>query len=85
MGVDALEDTLLMSKLNYLICSRSNMSQVASLMLRKDTNVFEIWNGYNPNKIFFSQFNWIIKKYIPEFMGGFKRKLDLKFIKRQSI
>ena len=85
MGVDALEDTLLMSKLNYLICSRSNMSQVASLMLRKDTNVFEIWNGYNPNKIFFSQFNWIIKKYIPEFMGGFKRKLDLKFIKRKSI
>ena len=85
MGVDALEDTLLMSKLNYLICSRSNMNQVASLMLRKDMNVFEIWNGINPNKILYSQFNWFIKKNIPEFMGGFKRKLDLKFIKRQSL
>ena len=82
MGVDALEDTLLMSKLDYLICSRSNMSQVASLILKKNMNIFEIWNGYNPNKIFFSQFNWVIKKYAPEFMGGFKKKLKLKFSKK---
>lgn len=81
MGVDALEDTLLMSKIDYLICSRSNMSQVASLMLRKNMNVLEISNGYNPNKIVFSQFNWIVKKYLPEFMGGFKRKLNLEFTK----
>ncbi len=81
MGVDALEDTLLMSKLNYLICSRSNMSEVASLMLNKDMRVIEIWNGYNPNRILYSQFNWKIKKYIPEYFGGFKKKLELKFIK----
>ena len=81
MGVDALEDTLLMSKLNYLICSRSNMSEVASLMLNKNMRVIEIWNGYNPNKILYSQFNWKLKKNIPEIFGGFKKKLELKFIK----
>ena len=52
MGVDALEDTLLMSKLEYLICSRSNMSEVASLMINKKMRI-EIWNGYNPNKILY--------------------------------
>ena len=84
MGVDALEDTLLMSKLDYLICSRSNMSRVA-LILKKNMNVIEVWNGCNPNKILVSQFNWIIKKYIPEFMGGFKKTINFKFIKKKSL
>ena len=81
MGVDALEDTLLMSKLNYLVCSRSNMSEVASLMINKNMKVIEIWNGYNPNKILYSQFNWKLKKYLPEAVGGFKKKLKIKFRK----
>ena len=79
MGVDALEDTLLMSKLNYLICSRSNMSEVASIMLSNKLKVFEIKNGFNPNKILYSQINWYIKKLLPETLGGFKKTLPLKF------
>ena len=79
MGVDALEDTLLMSKSNYLICSRSNMSEVASLMLRKKTYVMEIKNGFNPNRILISQFNWHIKRLLPKILGGFEKKIDLKF------
>lgn len=79
MGVDALEDTILMSKANYLICSRSNMSEVASLMLRKKMQVMEIFNGFNPNKILFSQINWSLKNYLPESLGGFLQKPDLKF------
>ena len=70
-----------MSKLNYLVCSRSNMSEVASLMINKKMKVIEIWNGYNPNKILYSQFNWKLKKYLPEAFGGFKKKLELKFRK----
>tara|TARA_B110000305_G_C19462967_1_gene655824 strand:- start:4257 stop:5315 length:1059 start_codon:yes stop_codon:yes gene_type:complete len=79
MGVDALEDTILMSKLDFLICSRSNMSEVASLMLRKKTNVMEIKNGFNPNKILISQFNWYIKQLLPKVFGGFEKKINLKF------
>ena len=79
MGVDALEDTLLMSKLKYLICSRSNMSEVASLMLSNKLRVLEIKNGFNPNKILYSQINWHIKQFLPESLGGFKNKLPLKF------
>ena len=83
MGVDALEDTLLISKLKYLICSRSNMSEVASIMINKKMKVLEIWNGYNPNKILFSQFNWKIKENLPEALGGFKKKVNLKFSERK--
>ena len=79
MGVDALEDTLLMSKLKYLICSRSNMSEVASLMLSNKLKILEIKNGFNPNKILYSQINWYIKKFLPESLGGFKKELPLKF------
>lgn len=79
MGVDALEDTLLMSKLNYLICSRSNMSEVASIMLSNKLKIFEIKNGFNPNKILYSQINWFIKQLLPETLGGFKKTLPLKF------
>lgn len=79
MGVDALEDTLLMSKLNYLICSRSNMSDVASIMISNKLKILEINNGFNPNKIIYSQFNWYIKKLLPECFGGFKNKITLKF------
>lgn len=79
MGVDALEDTLLMSKLNYLICSRSNMSEVASLMLPNKLKVLEIKNGFNPNKILYSQINWYIRQFLPESFGGFKKRLTLKF------
>ena len=83
MGVDALEDTLLISKLRYLICSRSNMSEVASIMINKKMKVIEIWNGYNPNKILFSQFNWKLRENLPEALGGFKKKINLKFSKRK--
>ena len=38
--------------------------------------VIEIWNGFNPNKIFFH--NLIgNKKNLPESFGGFKKKLNL--------
>ena len=80
MGVDALEDTLLMSKLNYLICSRSNMSEVASIMISSKLKVLEIKNGFNPNKIIYSQFNWYIRQLLPESFGGFKVKIKLKFV-----
>ena len=83
MGVDALEDTLLMSKLEFLICSRSNMSEVASLMINKKMRVIEIWNGFNQNKILYSQFNWKLRKNLPESFGGFKKKLNLIFSKKK--
>ncbi len=79
MGVDALEDTLLMSRLDYLICSRSNMSEVASIMISNKLKVLEIQNGFNPNKIFYSQINWFLKQLLPETLGGFKKNIPLKF------
>ena len=42
-------------------------------------NVIEIINGFNPNKILFSQINWSLRKNLPECFGGFKKHLDLKF------
>ena len=76
MGRDILLEMLLLSKLSTLICSRSNVSQLALLLSKKDDfEVFEISNGMNTNKFLISLFLWDIKRIIPEFLGGFKKKI----------
>ena len=76
MGRDILVEMLLLSKIDYLICSRSNVSQLASLINKKEKfEVFEIWNGVNTKNIFLGLFLWDIKRILPEFLGGFKKKI----------
>ena len=77
-------------KIFTILGTRPEIIRLSSIIKKLDKNFNHILVNTgqnfdnNLNKIFFSQFNWIIKKNIPEFMGGFKRKLDLKFTKRQS-
>ncbi len=76
MGRDILIEMLVLSKLSTLICSRSNVSQLASLISKNDKfEVYEIWNGFNTNKIFLGLFLWDLKRILPEFLGGFKKKI----------
>ena len=76
MGRNILLEMLLLSKLSALICSRSNVSQLASLISKNNNyEVFEIWNGMNSKKILLSLFLWNIKRILPEFLGGFKKKI----------
>ena len=76
MGRDILVEMLLLSKLSTLICSRSNVSELATLISgNKDYEVLEIWNGMNTKKIILGLFLWDIKRLLPEFLGGFKRNI----------
>ena len=76
MGRDVIVEMLLLSKLSTLVCSRSNVSELATLISgNEDYEVFEIWNGMNTKKIILGLFLWDIKRLLPEFLGGFKRNI----------
>ena len=76
MGRDIMVEMLLLSKLDTLICSRSNVSQLASLISKnKNFKAYEIWNGVNTNKILLGLFLWDIKRILPEFLGGFRKNI----------
>ena len=72
LGKESLIEALVLSKTNHLICSRSNISEVAVLFSNKKIKVEEIKNGYNSKSIFFSLFKWKFKRLLPKFLGGFK-------------
>ncbi len=76
MGRDILVEMLVLSKMKTLICSRSNVSQLASLISdNKEFEIYEIWNGFNTNNIILGLFLWDLKRILPEFLGGFKNKI----------
>ena len=76
MGRDIIIEMLLLSKLNKLICSKSNVSELAVLLSEnKDFEVYEIWNGVNTNKILLGLILWDIKRLLPEWIGGFKKNI----------
>jgi len=39
----------------------------------------EIDNRMNSKKILYAQFKFYLKSYAPEFLGGFKKKINLNF------
>jgi len=76
MGRDIIVEMLILSKLSTLICSLSNVSQLASLISKNEKfEIYEIWNGFNTNNIILGLFLWDLKRILPEFLGGFKKKI----------
>ncbi len=73
LGRDSLVETLIMSNANFLICSRSNISEFANFFSKKKRlKSYEIFNGFNSPKILNSLFMWKIKNILPYKFGGFK-------------
>ena len=72
LGKESLIEVLILSKVKYLICSRSNISEFAEMISNYKMRVNEIKNGYNSKSIIFSLFKWYIKSSLPKFLGGFK-------------
>ena len=72
LGRESLIEALILSKLSTLLCSRSNISEVAEFMSNnKKYRIHEIMNGFNSQSIFHSMYLWHIKKVLPKFLGGF--------------
>ena len=73
LGYDSLIEVLILSKVNMLVCSRSNIAEAAVFFSNKKYyKVHEIFNGFNSKSILFSLFLWHVKKILPRFLGGFK-------------
>ena len=73
LGKESLIEALILSRVPNLICSRSNISEVAKFLSSdKNYKVYEIMNGFNSSSIVHSLYLWHLKKNLPEFLGGFK-------------
>ena len=73
LGREALIETLLLSKCDYLIHITSNISSAAiAWQLNKSQKRYKIDNGINVNNIFIAEVLWYIRKILPESLGGFK-------------
>lgn len=79
LGKDAIEEMLILSKLKFIICSRSNVSDAALMVSKNNINCFELNNGFNSKRILYSQFKWFIKSFLHEKLGGFKNNINVKF------
>ena len=72
LGRDSIIEAIILSKLSTLICSRSNISEVAVFMSdNKKYKLYEIDNGLNSASIIHSLYLWRIKNILPKFLGGF--------------
>jgi hypothetical protein len=72
LGKDSVIEAIILSKLSTLICSRSNISEVAIFMSsNKKYKLHEIDNGLNSSSIIHSLYLWRVKNVLPKFLGGF--------------
>ena len=74
IGKENLIDMLLLSNTKTIICTNSNMTDASNFVKNSKIEIIKIDNGYNSDNLLFAQFNWYIKKLLPEFFGGFKLK-----------
>tara|TARA_B110000858_G_C17778697_1_gene463589 strand:- start:35 stop:1093 length:1059 start_codon:yes stop_codon:yes gene_type:complete len=79
LGKESLEQMLLLSKLEYLITSKSNLSRCSVMLSNKRIKCLEINNGNNSKKILYSRIKWFVKKMLPKKFGGFNQKIEIKF------
>ena len=72
VGKESLIEVLILSKLNYLVCSESNISDFAKFIsLNKNFYIDRIVNTRNSSNVFISFLRWKIKSFLPSFLGGY--------------
>ena len=72
LGKESLIEVLILSNLSNLVCSRSNISEIAKFLSNKKSyKIYEIMNGFNSSSIIHSLYLWHLKKILPKFLGGF--------------
>ena len=73
LGKESLIEALILSNISNLVCSRSNISEVAKFLSNdKNYQIYEIMNGFNSLSIIHSLYLWYLKKNLPPLLGGFK-------------
>jgi len=75
LGRDILIETILLSKTDIIISSKTNVSKMALLLSRKKKKTIHIDNGNNTSKFLLSHILWFLKRIMPEALGGFKKNI----------
>ena len=72
IGKESLIETLILSKLDHLVCSESNISDFAKF-ISKNKNFFidRIVNKRNGKSAFICFLKWKVKTFLPSFLGGY--------------
>ena len=82
MGSEIITETVLLSKCDSFLFVDTNVSSaVIALDQNKNQKRFKIDNGFNSKNIFYALIKWYLKKYLPYFLGGFKKEPKLIFLK----
>ena len=72
IGLDSLIEVLILSKLDMLVCSESNISDFVKFISKnKKFKIIRIYNARNTKNILMANFNWKLKNSLPKFLGGF--------------
>jgi hypothetical protein len=86
LGKESLIEVLTLSKLNRVVCSRSNISEAAIFISKnKKYKVHEIYNGFSINNIIAAFFGWHILSKLPYFLGGFKTNPNINRFNNKRI
>ena len=72
MGEETIIDTLILSKCNGLLFTRSNLISAAMLFSKKKQKYHEIFLGYNSRNKFVARWLWYIKCLLPKYLGGLR-------------
>jgi len=81
IGRDNIVDMIILSKIDTIIYSQSNLVEFA--IFHSDIDViktYKLQNGVNSKNILISLFLWKIKNILPSAIGGFKNKAKIKKI-----
>ena len=74
IGKENIIDMILLSNTHSVICTNSHLADASNFFKNFKIKMIKINNGYNSNNLLIAQFSWFIKRLLPEFMSGFKRK-----------
>ena len=86
LSKESLIEVMILSKLNTIVCSRSNISEAGVFMSGNNQyKVHEIYNGFSANSLTVALFSWRILSKLPEFLGGFKSDTSKNNSTRQRV
>ena len=84
LGREIIAETLLLSKCDSFLFVDSNVSSaVIRINSNKSQKRYKIDNGLNSKNKILALIFWHLKKFLPSFLGGFKKEPGLIFLKNQ--
>lgn len=82
MGSEIITETILLSQCDSFLFTDTNVSSaVIRINSNKNQKRYKIHNGLNSKNKIYALFKWYTKKFLPSFLGGFKKEPKLIIFK----